>query len=153
VDTVEVPSVYRIEAKSAIEALFPAARMLEEQYSADFVPEKVDVGCPVEPVRLGASDCEFGECSRRVSEAGRYSLFVYVVPEDDIQRIGVTNRYWVEEMECEGDSCDEVSSGIYLSPAELKESDLLTYWIYQGSTMDCFVPQDLDLPFPTGEPC
>lgn len=93
----------------------------------------VEAGCPTTPylLRPGAR-APVGRPSgdptmTRVDQPSKYRVFVFVLPQPEIDRLfGRTSlRRVAEEYLCEGDSCAEVTTGVYLSDAELQNGQLI----------------------------
>jgi hypothetical protein len=112
------------------------------------VPLGVDSGCPIEPAvyRYDCFERDIGEygCPLRVSEAGKFTLLVYVLTDSEINRIFAKGqaRTMAEEMVCGGDACAQETTGLYLSVSELEDPSVLRYWLYEGAGLDCFRPAD-----------
>jgi len=160
VQAVGVDDRYASQAANLIEGHLPEFRELNKVISRDqkFAPDEVARGCPISPAvyRYDCGDRELGEfgCPLRVSEAGRNTLLVFVVPEAETERIfaGFDDRTTAEEMECAGDACAEETVGLYLSPSDLSDSSLLRYWLYEGAGLHCLRPADALRPPQTPPP-
>lgn len=97
----------------------------------------IDAGCPGDakldcPERPGLLpiDCGGGP----VAEPGPYTLFVFVVSGDDLLRVtgGLTRRFSTVEVLCAGDSCDEVTSAVWVSEEESKDREALYALLAEG---------------------
>jgi len=64
---------------------------------------------------------------RTVGEASYYKVFVFVVPDADVQEAtgGSRWRLTTEERTCSGDSCKEVTVGVYVGESEVSDTQLL----------------------------
>lgn len=93
----------------------------------------VDIGCPAVP---SLHDSQAGPVDgahlstvigRTVTAASYYSVFLYVLPDDEIARVAGSSRLRLttEERICEVDVCTEVTVGVYLSPREVADTRLL----------------------------
>jgi len=93
----------------------------------------VDTGCPVEPALYDPErGPERGDLytviGRTVSEASRYRVHVYILPEDEITRYVGQSGYRVtteELMWIDVDVLFPVTSGVYLSPSDLRDTTLV----------------------------
>jgi hypothetical protein len=90
---------------------------------------KIDEGCPSpafhgidERGNLGGLAIE-AATGRLVDGPGYYSVFVYVLPDADLRDL--PTRVSREEDHCLGDVCDSFTLGLYLSPSDLCDRDLL----------------------------
>ena len=85
----------------------------------------VDVGCPSDPP---APDPDLGVpidnlLGHRVSEASYYRLFVFVLPQQELDAWvgGLNRRSGPQESICSGDVCFEVTTGLYLTAEEVDD--------------------------------
>jgi len=52
---------------------------------------------------------------------------VYVLPDDEIERVAPSGwRLTSEEITCTGDACGQVTTGLYVSVAELQDESFMT---------------------------
>lgn len=109
-------------------------------------PISVAYGCPSPPV-LQPSGALIGRTQRLittkyVSDASEYRLFIFVMPAVEVQRSfgsdSLYSRVATEETICvsaettSGQRCDGVTSGVYLTEAELDDPEAFNYAILRG---------------------
>jgi hypothetical protein len=97
-------------------------------------PAQIVSGCVSPPVALdpeaGPVFTEFvvDHVGRSVDQASPYLFHVYILPAEEIFRIvGPSENYhWgAEELICYGDDCEPVTWGLYFSPDEVEDPDLI----------------------------
>ncbi len=130
VQAVGVDSSLEAKAKSAIEtALVEVAKHPRwEATGLGVASPVVDIGCPSGPA---SRDLE----TQFVTEPSFYRLFVFVLPQEefDVPFAGLPRlRTASQEVVCEGDSCGEVTSGLYIHSGELGDVAFLTDALAQG---------------------
>ncbi|HEV8574369.1 MAG TPA: helix-turn-helix transcriptional regulator, partial [Dehalococcoidia bacterium] len=115
---VGVASEFERQAQVVIEASLPAVdRVRASLTENDNVPETVDIGCPLGPEILvercpphDRPDDFRSLCPRAVDEAGRYELFIFVLPQHDLERLTEqTQRITEEEVIVDGDTATATS--------------------------------------------
>lgn len=79
-------------------------------------PVRVDIGCP---------ETSRSEYPSAVSRPSEYRLFVNMVPASEVPLENIDSPYWSRGSEdvCSGDSCSEVTNGIYVSDRVLCNQD------------------------------
>jgi hypothetical protein len=106
-------------------------------------PPTIDTGCYLpssvyEPVDPAYPPHSLLVIPRRVTTASNYRIVVFVVPEDEINRLtgGLPRdqsiRAAPEETMCEGELCSTVTTGLYLAPSELQDAAFLTDWLLKA---------------------
>jgi hypothetical protein len=97
-------------------------------------PPELALGCPSPPAVYDAqAGPSFGDnvsenVGRPAEQASPYALHVYILPHEEIQRIvGGRNNFHggTEEVICYGDQCFGVTTGLYFSPEELADMELV----------------------------
>lgn len=139
------------EVRALVQTTLP--RVATHQYWAvaglAVAPPVVEVGCPSEPylLRPGAAMAGAKEVGTadlpRVANASPYRVFVFILPEAQINAIfGVTaSRAAVQELVRDGGQCGEVSTGLYLSPQELRDPQVLTGLLERAIGLEPRVPR------------
>lgn len=127
------------ESRSAVEtALIRASQRPEWATSGlDMTTALVQPGCPQEPYLLlpGASYAgkPVGDPSiQEVIQASEHRLFVFVLPDAEIQRIfgpGESVRLEPQEFLCQDHTCSEVTTGLYVAVSELRDPEFLEEWL------------------------
>jgi hypothetical protein len=92
----------------------------------------VETGCEAEPQIYHKSYGElpksfFDVIGRRVDTPSQHGIFVFVLPDEEITRLsgGLSIRTSAEEVQCFGDACGEVTTGLYIGVSELTDSAFL----------------------------
>ena len=85
-----------------------------------------------------------------VQEASVYRLFVFLLPPESLDRVihgHLSIRRTAEEMLCQGHQCYEVTTGLYLTPAEAADEPFLIGWLTKGlglkPTVSLVTPPDV----------
>jgi len=140
----------RFEVESAMPEIKSTAGRISGGRLAYPEPQSIEGGCPGfstlygrgETPFLRAEDGAFVDPGRAVSVPGRFSLMIWVLPDDDIERIFGTNgfRFWGEEHTCSGDDCQPVTGGLYFTADEVREPKVLRYWLYEYFGLTCYAP-------------
>ena len=104
-----------------------------------YAPDHVDSGCPI-----GSMPYD-GE--RVVSEPGRYTVYIYVLPQDEIDILNGSSglRRVSEEIQCHLDDCGQVATGLKFGPDDLSNPSLVRYLLYEVTGLQCFRPVDVKL--------
>jgi len=100
-------------------------------------PPVVTSNCSVLP---GAYDPRYSDdppksffdiVGRRVSEPSKYSIYVFVIPDDDVMRLGGDPPFPLssQEFQCSGDDCAVVTEGFYVSTDQARDVPYLTEWL------------------------
>lgn len=91
-----------------------------DQGFPQFRPPEIDAGCPFDP--------DVGGTGRRVDNPSYHSEAVFIVSQDEMDRIEWAPGWLMtsEEFTCSGDACGEVTGGLYLSPDALSDPPFLT---------------------------
>uniref|UniRef100_A0A831X2F6 Uncharacterized protein n=1 Tax=Thermorudis peleae TaxID=1382356 RepID=A0A831X2F6_9BACT len=118
----------------------------------------VEIGCPGKPYLLEPGVSVKGgkptgdPVAQRVDVPSRFRVFVYILPEPELARIfGDTSiRRAPQEMFCEGDSCAEVTTGLYLSPREVHDAPFLSDQLAKVIGLELAKPLDPGSPRPDG---
>jgi hypothetical protein len=81
---------------------------------------------------------------RLVTSPGRYSVMIWVLPDDHIDRLFGRTGYRLGEQEriCQGDLCEGVTHALYLGVNELTDPAFLRYWLYALFNLACSRPED-----------
>jgi len=89
------------------------------------LPPEVDQGCPAKPL-IYETDQDFP--SRLVKRPNYYSIFVYVVTPDDVERYFDSQRWGLRHAEhvCHGDVCSFATDAMYVSSTDLADQDFLS---------------------------
>jgi len=132
VDVVDNPRVSAQEATNAIEtALLEVSKhpILPLAYPGS--SPIVDESCPVGPAPTNSAGRVAG---RSVGRASYYSVFIYIVPEEVIQRRFKSPdwRLSTEEFVCHGDTCAGETNGLYFSPEDLERTNLVIDMLEKG---------------------
>ncbi len=102
------------------------------------LPPAVDAGCPTAPYLLQPGVAVKGgkptgdPATQQVVDPSKYRVFLFVLPPPEIERIfaGPTSLRMVpEQFRCQGHTCFEVTTGLYLSPAEVQNHAFLKIWL------------------------
>lgn len=96
-------------------------------------PPVVDIGCPIgpalyDPNRGPQGGDLYSVLGRTVSEASPYRVHVYLLPEDEVSRVVGESGYRVtteELMWSDVDVLSPVTTGVYLSPTDLRDTTLV----------------------------
>jgi DNA-binding CsgD family transcriptional regulator len=151
VQAVGVSSDVEREALLVIEESLPEVDRLRASLTTnDNVPQTVDVGCPADPEIFiercpphDRTDDFRSLCPRIVDEAGRYALFVYILPQRDLDRLTErTSRTTTEEFISGGDTGEPTSIGLFIGSDEVRDTMFVRYWLYVVAGFACFVPPD-----------
>jgi len=149
VQAVGIDPVMQTEAKTRIEELLPELEKHRNWVLArlDVAPPVVDAGCPSDPALLRpGADVKFGaaDSSSVVKEASQHRLFVFILPQSEIERLfaGWPYRRVPQELVCEGHQCGEVTTAIYLSLEELQSESFLKESLVKGIGLEPAVPFD-----------
>jgi hypothetical protein len=148
VQPVQLPALNKAEAASAVEdALLRVAqhpKWAGSGYAAEGGPT-VDANCSTEPyllkpgVEVVDGKMNPGSPIPEVSEPSRYKLFVFVLPPELLATVikgKLDVRYARQEALCSPGQCFTVTTGIYLTPAELEETDFLVDWLQKGLSLE-----------------
>lgn len=151
------------EAQASVEAVLPAALQHPWWSSAGLAPPVVETNCAAATtpflLRPGAASIKgkpSGDFrSLDVTQAGRFRLFVFVLPQNRIDTIFGDSPYRAaaQEFLCRGHVCNEVSTGVYVSPQELRDAAFLKLALQRGLGLERPVPEeraDPSLPRPRG---
>lgn len=158
VDNVAVTSA---EARAGIEATLPELARHRYWRAAGLAIARptVALGCPGDPYLLQpgvamAGAKTVGESSAgRVETASQYRIFVFVLPEERIKLIfgASANRAAIQEILCRGSGCAEATTGLYLSPQELRNPQFLKTVLEQAVGLEPRTPVD-EQPGPPRKP-
>ena len=93
-------------------------------------PAVVNEGCGVEPALYesrdpgGQANSFFGVRGRSVSQPNYHRVLVFILPREEVARYSGPSgfRLTAEELACSGDTCDQVTTGVYLSEDELADT-------------------------------
>jgi hypothetical protein len=77
-----------------------------------------------------------------VNRANRFRAFVFVLPDGQVNKLfgNTARRTAAEEMLCAGKVCAEVTTGLYLSPQELRDSQVLKAALERAIGLEPAVP-------------
>jgi hypothetical protein len=121
-----------MDVKRRIEALLPQLMEHPRWRPAGLgaAPPVVDIGCPSDPALLRPGAHPKGgdpSSSSLVLEASPYLVFVFILPQAEIDRLfsNWPYRKVPQENLCEGHVCFEVTTGLYLSPGEAQQAPFL----------------------------
>lgn len=99
-------------------------------------PAEVDVSCPSEPYHLREDfrdKAKGGDPQiQGVSTASKYRVFLFIAPQAEIDRafpVGTHRRVPQEILLLRRDQGAEVTTALYLSPAELSDHAFLKEWL------------------------
>lgn len=130
IEAVGVDSSYEGEMKEVIEATIAELDFWRHRYAETVI----DFGCPYPPI-----DYTKHPRGRLVDAESYYDAYIYILPLDTIERyfsvseIGFASNVirksprvhlTAEEMTCAGDSCAQVSYGLYLTPEDVPDRNL-----------------------------
>ncbi|MDO8616829.1 MAG: hypothetical protein Q7T33_14000, partial [Dehalococcoidia bacterium] len=120
-------------AKPVIEGALAEARdhpQWDARGGSGPLPPVVDGGCPAGPAPTRSALPRPVEhiSGHRVREAGYYTVFVFIVPDADLDQLlgGSTIRTANQETICDRDVCNPVSWAIYLKPGDLQDPSFVT---------------------------
>ncbi len=154
VQAVDLDPQLEQRAGSAIKEALPMVDRLRASFTPiDNVPDSVDVGCPIGPELRVTRYCPPYEqmgglqrlCGRSVKEAGRYTLLIYIMPQDEIDRVSGRAGFRVTTEESKpsaSDTAQPTSKGLYLGADELEDADFVRYWLYWAAGVGCYIPDD-----------
>lgn len=145
VDAIDVDSGLAAETKNTITDILPELEKHPVLASADVqLPDySVEIGCPSDAalLRPGAS-VKFGAPAANVDEASRFRLFVFVLSDQQITDLfgDWPARRVPQETLCEGGSCVEVTTGLYLSASDLEDETFVKDALVKGIGLEPAVP-------------
>ncbi len=149
----DLVDLVRVEVESVLPEIKSRAATLPGSRAASREPRSIQGVCPGFSSLYGRGETPFlpaddpaayVEFPRGVSVPGRFSLMIWVLPDDDIEGIfGVSGtRYWTEEVVCSGDDCDSVTGGLYFTADEVRDPKFLRYWMYEYFGLSYYAPAD-----------
>ena len=112
-------------------------------------PVVVDAGCPSEAYLLRSGTVvdprkPTGDpVIQGVAEASKYRVFLFVPPESETARlfsVTASMRRAPQEYLCQGNSCFEVTTALYLSFSEVRNHQFLTEWLAKVIGLESSVP-------------
>jgi hypothetical protein len=126
------------EVTAAVRAALPklAENPAWWKAAAGLPPPTVDNDCPAKPAIYDPDAWVAGQEPRSLSDPllfGRivslpdaHRVVVYVIPEDELVRIGADRLpFSHEEVVCRGDQCIEVTSGVYVAPGAASAGEMI----------------------------
>jgi hypothetical protein len=128
------------DGKAALEPALTEAATHEYWYPAGY-PERekwvVDIGCPSLPLPYvtrstakwkGGRPVEYTPPLTDVKPNFTYVASVFVMSLEDIDQLlgGTISRVVPQEMQCEGPTCSEVRSAVYVTPEEASDGAFMT---------------------------
>jgi len=129
------------DAVAALEEALIRAQELPLAKRAEMSPivPAVDPRCPTEPVlaQMSADDwvegVYWGPPAPRIDEESKspYRVHLYIVSSSELARrvVGSNQRRFTQEASCSGHVCFPLTGSIYLTPAEIRDQELVVYHI------------------------
>jgi hypothetical protein len=109
-----------------------------------------EIGCPTGPQLLqpgvafdGKASLKNGERSTpQVARASRFRAFVFILPDGQSSQLfaNTARRTAAQEILCAGKVCAEVTTGLYLSPPELRDPQVLRAALERAIGLEPAVP-------------
>ncbi|HSH80694.1 MAG TPA: hypothetical protein VLA19_19375 [Herpetosiphonaceae bacterium] len=139
------------EARAPVEAVLPAALQHPWWVADGLAAPVVETNCaptatpfllqPGATSILGKPSGNFN--SLDVTQPARFRLFVFVLPQTQIRAIFGDSPYRVapQEFLCREHQCSEVTTGIYVSPEELRDAAFLKLALQRGLGLERPVPE------------
>jgi hypothetical protein len=137
IDAVDVAPEYASTVRSAVERTLPKFALTSAWARRDLSnpAPHIDEGCPEPTMYAWAKDAAstpqpYGFFARRFrdEDPSYYKVHVYVLPEKPVDRL--TEVYGLplaaEEFSCSGDSCRQVTTGVYLTPESMSNTEFVS---------------------------
>lgn len=111
-------------------------------------PPVVEYGCPSPPYLSSerpSAGKPIGDPSlQSVVKASEYRVFVFVMPDSRIAEIfgSASIRTEPQEILCMGETCAEVTTGLYVGTSELKDPSFLETWLARALGLESATPEE-----------
>ncbi|MGH2587993.1 MAG: hypothetical protein ACRDJE_23995 [Dehalococcoidia bacterium] len=141
------------EARDRIQQQLPSVAQRPEWAAARLTGTRtiVDTNCPADPLLLrpgveyvdGRPGANGGEQLATVQQPSVYRLYVFLVPSPQLTSI-IQGKFDVrsapQEFLCRERTCAEVTTGVYLTPDEMRNNATLTTWLARGIGLERATP-------------